>query len=198
MTVPQPSADHRAAATFRSRLRKTKIAARMALTVGEHAQASAAIENHLATLLSGYPPQAISFCWPLRGEFDCRPLIARLLVKGWQAVQPVVIVPHQPMEFRSWTPETLMTQDHHGIPVPTGKRVAPPDVMLLPLVAFDLQGYRLGYGGGYFDRTLAVLTLRPLAIGVGFELARVELLHPQAHDIRLDIIITEAAVRTMS
>lgn len=85
-----------------------------------------------------------------------------------------------------------MTTDRHGIPIPAGDGSLHPEVVLLPLVAFDADGYRIGYGGGYFDRTLAAMSPRPLAIGVGFELARVDSTGPQAHDIRLDVIVTEA------
>lgn len=84
-----------------------------------------------------------------------------------------------------------MTTDRHGIPIPAGDGSLHPEVVLLPLVAFDADGYRIGYGGGYFDRTLAAMSPRPLAIGVGFELARVDSTGPQAHDIRLDVIVTE-------
>lgn len=88
-----------------------------------------------------------------------------------------------------------MTTDCFGIPVPADGIAAVPDVILLPLVAFDDQGYRLGYGGGYFDRTLARLAVKPVTIGVGFELGRLESLLPQAHDVRLDAIVTECRVR---
>ncbi|MDR2001047.1 MAG: 5-formyltetrahydrofolate cyclo-ligase [Zoogloeaceae bacterium] len=199
MTPPNSSANQEAeTAAFRTRLRQAKIAARMAMTADEHAHASAIIENRLEALLADRPPQAIAFCWPLRGEFDCRPLITRLLAKGWRAVQPVAVAPGQAMVFRLWTPETPMTQDRHGIPIPEGGAVSAPDIVLLPLVAFDPQGYRLGYGGGYFDRTLAALSPRPVTIGVGFDLACVASTRPQAHDIRLDIIVTEAASMMMS
>jgi 5-formyltetrahydrofolate cyclo-ligase len=182
-------------AAFRSRLRREKIDARLALPAAEHALASAAIEARLDALLAGGPPQVIAFCWPLRKEFDCRPLVGRLLARGWRAAQPVVLAPAAPMVFRPWTPDTPMTVDRHGIPIPAGDDVVTPDVVLLPLVAFDDQGYRLGYGGGYFDRTLAALSPRPLAIGVGFELARVDSVRPEPHDIRLDAVVTESGGR---
>lgn len=180
---------------FRAELRRTKIAARQALPPLEHARASAFIEMHLATCLATRvaerSPQTIAFCWPLRNEFDCRPLVQRLLAQGWRACQPVVVQQEAAMIFRPWMPDTPMTTDRHGIPIPAGSDTVVPDVVLLPLVAFDAQGYRLGYGGGYFDRTLAALSPRPLALGVGFELARVDSVRPQPHDIRLDAIVTE-------
>jgi 5,10-methenyltetrahydrofolate synthetase len=178
-------------AAFRSRLRRERIAARMALPAAAHADASAAIEARLEALLSARPPQVLAFCWPLRKEFDCRPLVERLIGRGWRAAQPVVTAEAAPMAFRPWTSATPMTTDRHGIPIPAGDETVVPGIVLLPLVAFDAQGYRIGYGGGYFDRTLAALSPRPFAVGVGFELARVESVRPERHDIRLDAVVTE-------
>ena len=107
---------------------------------------------------------------------------------------PVVVAPNAPMNFRTWTPSSAMDSDRHGMPIPASGQTVVPDIVLLPLVAFDPQGFRLGYGGGYFDRTLAVLVPRPLTIGVGFELARVANIRPQAHDLPLDAVVTEAGV----
>ena len=87
-----------------------------------------------------------------------------------------------------------MTVGRYGIPIPADGATLIPDVVLLPLVAFDARGFRLGYGGGYFDRTLAGLVPRPFAIGVAFEVARVNSIRPQAHDIPLDAVVTEAGV----
>lgn len=182
-------------AYFRDRLRQEKLNARTGLADDVHARASTAIEAHLKSALAARRPQAIAFCWPLRKEFDCRPFVSALLTAGWRACQPVVVEAAAPMEFRTWRPDSPMTVDRHGIPIPDTPACAPPDIMLLPLVAFDEAGYRIGYGGGYFDRTLAALSPRPLAIGVGFELARVPTVWPQPHDVRLDLVVTEAGVR---
>jgi 5,10-methenyltetrahydrofolate synthetase len=109
---------------------------------------------------------------------------------------PVVETLAAPMVFRPWTPEAAMGVDPYGIPVPAGTSVSPPpDFLLLPLVAFDDAGYRLGYGGGYFDRTLAVLSPRPVVCGVGFELARTADVRPQAHDVPMDLVVTEIGSR---
>lgn len=88
-----------------------------------------------------------------------------------------------------------MTADPYGIPVPATALSPPPNVLLLPLVAFDAAGYRLGYGGGYFDRTLAAMHPRPLTIGVGFDLCAVADIRPERHDIPLDLIVTESGIR---
>lgn len=178
-------------AAARSALRREKIAARLALAPEAHARASAAVLERLATVLLARPPGTLALCWPIRNEVDCRPLAERLLQAGWRLAMPVAVGRAAPMHFRCWEPGMAMTLDPHGIPIPAGIAECMPDVVLLPLVAFDAAGYRLGYGGGYFDRTLAVCVPRPFSIGVGFELGRVPSIDPGKHDVRLDCIITE-------
>ncbi|WP_126443757.1 5-formyltetrahydrofolate cyclo-ligase [Sulfuricystis multivorans] len=180
---------------LRAMLRREKIAARMSLPAAAHRAASVAVCHHLGEYLLARPVGSIAFCMPMRGEVDCRPLIERLLDAGWLAAMPVVRQLDAPMEFFAWWPAAPMTVDPYGIPVPSTHRTRDPDVMLLPLVAFDAAGYRLGYGGGYFDRTLAAMNPRPFAIGVGFDLGAVDDLKPQPHDIPLDLIVTESGIR---
>jgi 5,10-methenyltetrahydrofolate synthetase len=195
MKPQPPSAEHIADhPVTRAALRQDKLAARMALGQDAHAALSTRIEAHLAALLAPLPPQTLAFCAPVRGEFDARPLASRLLERGWRTAMPVVVAAATPMVFRQWTPSSAMALDRHDIPIPRDGTELIPGIVLLPLVAFDPQGFRLGYGGGYFDRTLAQLVPRPLAIGVGFELGRVRDIRPQPHDIRLDAIVTEAGV----
>jgi len=179
-------------------LRRAMIAAREALPAAQHRAASIAIRHHLAELLLAEPAGALAFCLPIRAEVDCRPLVATLHAAGWQAAVPVVVEMAAPMHFRAWWPGAPLGSDPYGIPVPETAPAGPPDVLLLPLVAWDDAGYRLGYGGGYFDRTLAALAARPpLTIGVGFDLCRVADLRPQPHDIRLDLIVTESGIRRL-
>jgi 5-formyltetrahydrofolate cyclo-ligase len=99
------------------------------------------------------------------------------------------------MVFREWTPQTKMAAGVYDIPIPIESAEVVPNIALIPLAGFDDAGYRLGYGGGFFDRTLAVLAPRPLAIGVGFELARVPTIYPQPHDIPLDYVVTELGIQ---
>lgn len=179
----------------RAALRREKIAARQALPAAAHRAASMTIRHHLAEFLLARPSGLIAFCLPVRAEVDCRPVIERLLAAGWQAAVPVVRALNAPMEFCAWWPAAPMSVDPYGIPVPASHGCRDPDVILLPLVAFDRSGYRLGYGGGYFDRTLAAMTTRPLTIGVGFDLGAVTDLCPQPHDIPLDVIVTESGIR---
>jgi 5,10-methenyltetrahydrofolate synthetase len=175
-------------------LRRERLDARLALDEKAHALLSARIESGLEALLAPLPPQTLAFCAPMRKEFDACRLAARLVGRGWHVAMPVVVVPAAPMIFRRWTPGTAMGLDHLGIPVPAQGEDICPAIVLLPLVAFDPQGFRLGYGGGYFDRTLAAMVPRPLAIGVGFELGRVSDIRPRAHDIPLDATVTEASI----
>lgn len=195
MLSPPRSGEHAAdSQALRAALRREKLAARLALDARTHGQLSARIEAHLAALLTALPPQTLAFCAPVRGEFDARKLASRLLQRGWQAAMPIVAETAAPMRFRRWTPVCAMDVGCHGIPIPAAGAELVPTIILLPLLAFDPQGFRLGYGGGYFDRTLAALAPRPQAIGVGFELARVADIGPQAHDIGLDKVVTEAGI----
>ncbi|MBI5898014.1 MAG: 5-formyltetrahydrofolate cyclo-ligase [Rhodocyclales bacterium] len=195
MTPVPSSAEHSTdSSVYRAALRRERLAARLALDGANHAALSASIEARLRVLLSALPPQTLAFCAPVRGEFDARGLATELLAEGWQAAMPVVVKPAAPMIFRAWSPASAMGADRHGVPIPAQGPELRPDIVLLPLVAFDAHCFRLGYGGGYFDRTLAARIPRPRTIGVGFELARVPDIRPQAHDIRLDAVVTEAGV----
>ena len=108
---------------------------------------------------------------------------------------PVVIDKKGPLEYRAWRPGEKLVDGVWNIPIPERRRIVVPQAVLAPLVGFDRDCYRLGYGGGYFDRTLAALAPRPWAIGVGFELSQLETIYPQDFDIPMDLIVTEACVR---
>ncbi len=136
----------------------------------------------------------ISFYWPFRGEPDLRPLMRRLSRAGVALALPVVIERSAPLHFRPWTPGAKLELGIWNIPVPATKDEVEPKLLLAPVVGFTAEGYRLGYGGGYFDRTLAKLGAGHAAIGVGFELGRLPTIHPQPHDIRMSRILTEAGV----
>ncbi len=197
-----PAEDTADFSAFRAALRREKLAARLALEHTAHAGLSARIEAHLESFLLNVSAMqlenTLAFCAPTKNEFDASPLVSRLIQRIsqciWRAAMPVVIALDTPMIFRAWTPTTPMSSDRYGIPIPAVGEELAPSIVLLPLVAFDGAGYRLGYGGGYFDRTLAVQVPRPLTIGVGFELARVPSIRPQAHDVPLDVIVTEAGI----
>ena len=178
----------------RRSLRERLIAAREAIDPERHVAYSAAIEAGLEALHDRLSPRSIGFCWPFRGEFDCRPLVARRIGGGARAALPVIVAPAAPMVFREWSPEAEMAEGRFGIPVPADGGILVPELVLLPLNGFDEHGYRLGYGGGYFDRTLASLEPVPTTAGIGFELARLDSIEPNEHDVPLDYVVTEAGV----
>ncbi|MBS0322874.1 MAG: 5-formyltetrahydrofolate cyclo-ligase [Proteobacteria bacterium] len=175
-------------------MRRACLARREALAGTRRAVLEAAITQHLQQVFAEHPPGVLAFCWPIRGEFDARPLMQALRAGGWQTCLPWVETLHAPMRFRAWSPGVEMMADRHGIPYPAGGPCLVPDVILLPLVAFDPDNYRLGYGGGYFDRTLVALDPPPLTVGAGFELSRVATIGPKSHDIPLDLIVTEQGI----
>jgi 5-formyltetrahydrofolate cyclo-ligase len=136
----------------------------------------------------------VSFYWPFRGEPNLRPLMRRLVAKGKVVALPVVLQPRHPLEFRPWTPGCDMKFGVWNIPIPDTKERVTPRLLFAPVVGFDRQSYRLGYGGGYFDRTLAALGGARTVIGVGYDFQEIETIHPLAHDIPMNRIITQSGV----
>jgi 5-formyltetrahydrofolate cyclo-ligase len=153
------------------------------------------IEAKLRVLLSEQPGISLGVYWPFQAEFDPRPLIDWAIAQGSAVALPTVVDKKGPLEYRLWRPGEPLTDGVWNIPVPEKREVIVPQAVLAPLVGFDRQYYRLGYGGGYFDRTLAALLPRPLAIGVGFELSKIETIYPQPFDMPMDIIVTEEKTR---
>ena len=179
----------------RTRLRNQ----RMALSVAERKHVGEMLAAHLRQILHARQESArglvFSAYWPIKGEPDLRPLMKELHEEGVTVALPLVETRAAPLTFRRWTPETKMVRGDWGIPVP------PPDaaqvipaITLAPLVGWTGDGYRLGYGGGYFDRTLAAMRPRPVTIGIGYERAKLNTNFPQPHDIPLDVILTEAGL----
>ncbi len=184
-------------ARWRKAKRTELLAARKILSVADHAAVSAQIAAHLEAILerdfNGAKGRCFSLYWPIKGEPDLRPLMARLHDAGVTIALPLVETKAAPLVFRLWTPETKMIRGDWNIPVPPPEaKVVTPDIALAPLVGWDEAGYRLGYGGGYFDRTLAALAPAPFVIGVGYAAANLETIFPQPHDIAMNMIVTEA------
>ena len=125
---------------------------------------------------------------------DARFLMHELRNRGAVTALPVVVAPKTPLIFREWHPGVKMAKGVYDIPYPTESPELIPDTILVPMNGFDEQGHRLGYGGGYFDRTLSSLKKHPCVIGVAYELARIPTIHPQPYDIPMDYIVTERGV----
>lgn len=179
---------------FRQNLRRDMIARRMALSAETHAALSAAVRRHLDQAFPALAERIVGFCWPVQNEPDLLPLVPELMARGSHVVLPVVVSKGAPLAFREWWPDQPLAPDRYDIPTPTDGDFLTPQVLLLPVNAFDAGNHRLGYGGGFFDRTLASLSPRPLSIGVGFDFQRVDSIFPQAHDLPLDAIVTESGI----
>lgn len=182
----------------RSRLR----AERQALTVAERAAVADALIQHLRVFLDerfgGAQGLVVSAYWPIKGEPNLRPLMTELHRAGVAIALPVVETKRAPLIFRLWTPEIRMVRGDWDIPVPPpGAPIVRPDISVAPLVGWDAAGYRLGYGGGYFDRTFAGLVPCPFTIGIGIQTARLSTIFPQRHDIALDAIMTEVGLQVV-
>ena len=136
----------------------------------------------------------MGFYWPFQGEFDARPFVTDLRGRGVRAVLPAVVAKGLPLEFREWWPGVAMANGVYDLPVPDGTSVLTPDAPLIPALGVGSQGDRLGDGGGYFDRTLAALHPKPLAVGFAFELSRIVTIVPHPHDVFMDFIVTEAGI----
>ncbi len=181
-------------------LRAQALAHRDALAA-RHGGEAAAMRFLEAVPLS--PASIVAGYWPMRNELDPRPLLRRLNNAGHQCALCVVDGRRRPLTFRHWQPGMALEPGVFGTAVPPASAgVLTPNIVLTPLLAFDEEGYRLGYGGGYYDRTLAGLRAsggeRHVAVGLAYEGQRVESVPHDAPDQRLDWIITEARVRHLA
>ncbi|MDR5654642.1 5-formyltetrahydrofolate cyclo-ligase [Ruixingdingia sedimenti] len=186
-------------ARWRKARRADLLAARAALSVAERRAAAEGIARHLDALLARIAPDlrgvVVAGYWPIRAEPDLRPWLARLHDRGARIALPVAERPARPMTFRPWTPGAAMERGHWNIPVPATAETLTPAILIAPLVGWDSAGYRLGHGGGYYDRTLAALRPRPFAIGTGLDAAALPTIFPQPHDVPMDAIVTENGLR---
>jgi 5-formyltetrahydrofolate cyclo-ligase len=141
-------------------------------------------------------PEIVAGFWPLESEPDLRPVYEYLYTQGFTVALPVVVKKHSPLEFHAWRTSDTLKLGAFGVLEPVRREKLMPDVMLIPTLGFTDQGARLGYGGGYYDRTLANLNAAGkdfLALGIAWNQARIEeeVGHqPQAHDYALDAILT--------
>lgn len=182
------------AARWRKGVRAQLLAARAAR---DAAVSDAAIADQLDRVLAdrfgGAEGMILAAYWPIRGEPDLRPWMARQT--GLRLALPVVVAPDQPLIFRPWSPDAPMRPGRWNIPEPDTDAQVVPQIILAPTVGWDAGRFRLGYGGGFYDRTLAALRPRPYAIGIGLEAGRLPTIYPQPHDAALDLIVTEVGPR---
>lgn len=176
---------------WRTAERKRLLDARMALDPQARMRRSARVAAALDRTIGNVGGRVVASYWPFRGELDLRSWASRIVERGGRIVLPVVVRKGWPLEFRVWRPGEPLERGLWNIPVPSRGPALQPDVVIAPLVGFDEAKYRLGYGGGYFDRTLAAMAKRAFVVGVGLASSRVPTIYPQPHDIPMDTIVTD-------
>jgi len=179
---------------WRKQQRERLIADRMAVSDMLYHDWSCAISDFLHNGFPGLQEMRIGLYWPFRREYDPREALRYFWESGATLALPEVVDKHKPLCFREWWPDAPMKTGMYNIPVPQGTQCIQPEALIIPMVGFDQKGYRLGYGSGYFDRTLVTYSIPPLTIGVAFELQRLENVHPQIHDIAMQYVITETGI----
>lgn len=194
LIAPPPSTDASDVRTWRKAQRDCCIAWRIGIDETRRDNWDGRIAASLLDLLQTPAGSVIGFCWPYRSEFDARTVVGSWCAAGAIAALPEVVGKDLPMRFRQWWTDAPMRRGAYDIPVPDGTPEVRPDVLVLPVNAFDECGYRLGYGGGYFDRTLAILAPSIVTIGVAYEQCRLPTIYPQAHDRAMDFVVTESGV----
>jgi 5,10-methenyltetrahydrofolate synthetase len=171
-------------------LRKALLDRRIAIESAERGRKDAAIASHVEHYLAAHPVHSLGVFWPIRHEPDLVNLYRRLAQSGVTLSLPVVTAKDEPLRFAAWTPGDPMSKDTFGVPAPVTRRFLDrPEALLVPCIGYNSGRFRIGYGGGFYDRTLAVQP-KPLAIGIAYtcQLAEFE---TAAHDVPLDLIVTE-------
>lgn len=172
-------------------MRKAAAAAR----AGAAAHAGPGAAGTLSEILAGHRGVPVSGYYPIRTEIDPLPALAE--ASAWGPVGlPVIMGKDLPLTFRAWTPGCAMQPGPYGAPIPADAAEVTPQILIVPLLAFDRDGGRLGYGGGFYDRTLAQLRQLGPALAIGFAYAAQEVakVPTEATDIRLDLVVTESEV----
>lgn len=171
-------------------------ALRAGLDHEERADMAKAASGHFFEGIALGKSDVVAVYWRIRDELDCQPILVKLMDSGQTVVLPVVIGPDEPLDLRVWEQGASLYEAGFGTLAPADLAPrAEPDVVLMPLLGFDKNGTRLGYGGGYYDRTLARLKKRPLLVGLAFSVQELDRIPREAHDVPLDAIVTETGVR---
>ena len=186
--------DATALKAWRRAERERLIAARVAIAPPVLDSWRRRIDGYLERSFPGLARCRLAFCWPIKGEYDARHLARTLRTRGALTALPVVVAPRMRLIFREWHPGVTLENGPLDIPFPVGSAEVVPDAVLLPMNGWDAQGFRLGYGAGFFDRTLASLAKKPLIIGISYELAKLDTIHPQPWDLPMDYVVTERGV----
>jgi 5,10-methenyltetrahydrofolate synthetase len=163
---------------------------RSAIGDGDRALADGAIARRLARLLARWHPASVSAYWPLPGEPDLLPSMVRWHEAGLAVALPRVEAPGRPLQFHRWRPGDTLASGPFGTREPARDEPLRPELLVMPCLGFDRDCFRLGYGGGYYDRTLEALA-GARAVGVAYEACEMRGFAPQPYDRRLDAVVTE-------
>lgn len=182
--------------TLRERLVKERLA------LPDRAVRSDLLQRVLRIWLVDRPETVIGAYWPIKGEFDPLPALHRWKEDGELLDEPqrrriglpVVDKLHKTLKFHAWFPGCPMEEDAFGIPKPKDTEVIVPTLLFVPCVGYGPGGYRLGYGGGFYDRTLPRLEPRPYTVGLGFTQGFLDDFEPESHDVPLDAILNDNGV----
>jgi len=188
---------HHGSQSEKKALRQQLVEARLAMP--DRHQRALELQNVMRIWLVGRPDTVIGAYWPIKGEFDPLPALHRWKEDGElldhpqrrRIGLPVVDKVHKTLVFHAWYPGCRMEEDAYGIPKPKDTEVIVPTLLFVPCVGYGPGGYRLGYGGGFYDRTLATLQPRPFTVGLGYTNAFLPEFEPEAHDLPLDAILNE-------
>lgn len=171
-------------------------AARALLDHEERAEASRRAADHFFDGIVLGPADIVAAYWRIRDELDCQPILVRLMDGNHTVVLPVVTGPDEPLELRVWEQGASLYEAGFGTLAPS--ELAPraePDIVIMPLLGFDSHGTRLGYGGGYYDRTLARMTKKPRLVGLAYAAQELDHIPRDSHDVPLDAVVTETGLR---
>jgi 5-formyltetrahydrofolate cyclo-ligase len=174
---------------FRKSERARLYAERQMGSLEDRKAMAAQVSAGLTQILGDVTGLTIAVYWPIRGEINLRRFMVDASQRGARICLPVVVEKNQPVEFHRWTPDSVMAKGIWNIPVPANPEPVQPDVVIVPLLGVDEQGYRLGNGGGYYDRTLARLPAELLTIGVGQPFARMKTIFPMPWDIAMKLVL---------
>lgn len=183
-------------ARWRKAERERLIAARLAIPAPERGRLSRQIVAWLDQALGDVSGRIVSAYWPFRGEPDLRPWLKGLEDRGAVGALPVVVQRHAPLVFRSWRRDEPLEPGVWKIPVPSNGIAVTPDIVIAPVVGFDPRCFRLGYGGGFYDRTLAALPRGTRIVGLGYAQQAIRTIYPQDHDVAMEMVVTEGGIVT--
>jgi len=175
---------------IRAQWRRELRAAREALA--DRPQREARLVDRTERWLRTVQVRRLGFFWATRAEPDLAGLVARWLAHDRSRIASLPVMEGEILRFAPWSPDAALVAGPFDIQIPDTSERIDPQLLLIPCVGIDRLRHRLGYGGGYYDRTLAVMSPRPVTVGVGFDCARIETIDPKPHDLRLDLAITES------